>query len=79
MTIDLATAVAALEGLTHEALRNAGDVTLRQFHQLAYQWSATAAEESRKRAAPSARRSQPLSRPLAITATSGWRFKEGAA
>ena len=47
MTIDLNTAVAALNALTVQAFQ-AGDVeTMRRFQQLAFQWSEVAAREIR--------------------------------
>ena len=47
MTIDLNTAVAALNALTMQAFQ-AGDVeTMRRFQQLAFQWGEVAAREIR--------------------------------
>ena len=47
MTIDLNTAVAALDALTVQAFQAADVETKRRFQQLAFQWSEVAAREIR--------------------------------
>ena len=47
MTIDLNTAVAALDALTLKAFHAADIETMRKFQQLAFQWGELAAREMR--------------------------------
>jgi hypothetical protein len=49
MTINLNTAVAALEALTLGAVQSTDDDTLRKFHQLTIHWNRLAASETRDR------------------------------